>query len=183
MKRLSIMCLMLPSIAFAHTGDVGHAAHWAGFTHPFTGVDHMYAMFALGLWAAVSGGQRVWLFPLVFMGALLLGGALGVSGVAMPWVEPTIMASILLLGIVVALAWAPPLWLSLGGIALFGAAHGFAHGAEGPASGFALYALGFVAASGVLHLMGVGVGMVLGRGKTRALGLVAGAAAFAIAAV
>jgi urease accessory protein len=118
--------------------------------------------------------------PLTFVGAMLLGGALGFAGLALPAVEPMILASIVILGVLVALAARLPLTATLTAtlpaIALFGAAHGWAHGAEGPATGMVAYATGFALMTAVLH----GAGLVLGR-KIGALPLRAAGGAAAVA--
>jgi urease accessory protein len=147
------------------------------------GADHVLAMLAVGLWAALTGGRAMWAMPLAFVGALLAGGAMGATGIALPGVEPMILASILVLGGAVALALRLPLPVALAGIAVFGLAHGFAHGAEGPAVGFAAYAAGFVLATAGLHIAGLVAGLALRRAVpvTRALGALTAAAGAALA--
>jgi urease accessory protein len=65
--------------------------------------------------------------------------------------------------------------------------HGYAHGLETPASASGLlYGAGFVAATALLHGLGVGVGLAVGRlnGATgRTLVRIAGSAAAIIGAV
>lgn len=149
----------LPGAALAHAGhETGSFA--AGAFHPLSGADHVLAMVAVGLWAAQTGGRALWAMPAGFVGAMLLGGAMGAGGIAFPAVEPMILASIIILGALVALAGKLPLTAALPLIALFGAAHGWAHGAEGPGSGMLSYALGFGLVTAALH----GAGIVLGRG-------------------
>lgn len=158
MKKTLLLLALLPNAALAHTGhEVGSFA--TGFGHPFSGADHMLAMVALGLLAAQVGGRAFWALPLAFVGAMLLGGAMGASGAPFPAVEPTILASGIILGALVAMAVRLPLAVMLIGTAVFGAAHGWAHGAEGPASGLLVYAAGFAVATAALH----GLGMVAGR--------------------
>ena len=89
--------------AFAHPGDHSHIGFAAGFAHPFTGLDHLLAMVAVGLWASQLGGRALWLLPLTFPAVMAAGAALGFSGVALPWVEIGITASVLVLGAAVAL--------------------------------------------------------------------------------
>jgi urease accessory protein len=181
MKRIIALAALLPTAALAHPGGHFGQPFLDGLTHPFTGADHLLAMVAVGLWAAVTGGRALWAMPLAFVTALLAGGLLGASGLSLPLTEPLILTSILLLGLAAALALRPPLALSLAGIALFGLAHGFAHGAEGPTQGLALYAAGFVAASATLHALGLTLGLALTPRLTRALGAVTAVAGAALA--
>lgn len=156
MKRLTLALFLFPSLALAHPGhETG--AFGAGFAHPFGGADHLLAMLALGLWAAQAGGRAVWALPVAFLGAMLAGGSAGAAGFSFPAVEPVILASVIVLGAMVALAARLPLGAAVVMAALFGWAHGWAHGAEGPASGLLTYAAGFVAATALLHLAGIGI--------------------------
>lgn len=158
MKRLLTLALILsPTVALAHPGH--GTGFLAGLDHPFSGLDHMLAMVAVGLWAAVIGGRAVWALPLAFVAAMLAGGGLGMAGVALPGGEPAILASVIVLGVAAGMLAHPPLALAVAAVALFGLAHGNAHGLEAPGSGFAGFAAGFVAATLVLH----GVGLLAGR--------------------
>jgi len=183
MKRILplIVLPMLPAAAFAHPGHIGHAAPFAeGWAHPLGGTDHVLAMVAVGLWAAMAADRRgIWALPLAFVAAMLAGGALGAAGLPLPAVEPMILASSVVLGLAAALALRPSLALALPAVAVFGVMHGHAHGAEGPAAGLPAYAAGFVLATAALHLAGIGLGR-LGPGVARFLG---GATALAGAAL
>lgn len=165
MKRLALTAALLPSMALAHPGhlhDQGQFLH--GLAHPVGGADHLLAMVALGLLAAQLGGRAVWALPLTFVGAMIAGGAMGAAGAGFPAVEPMILASVVILGVLVAMAARLPLAVLLPVVAVFGAAHGWAHGAEGPATGLALYATGFALATLALHLAGIAFGRLLSRG-------------------
>lgn len=150
--------------AFAHTG-VDHAAGLVhGFMHPVGGMDHVLAMVAIGLFAAVIGSRALWLVPTAFVSFMLVGGALGMAGVTVPFVEAGIALSVVVLGAAVALRWKAPLAVAMALAAIFAMFHGFAHGAEMPvdASG-AAYAAGFLAATALLHATGVALGLGLAR--------------------
>jgi urease accessory protein len=172
MKRLILAALLLPTAALAHPGhapDQGQFLH--GLAHPVGGADHLLAMVALGLLAVQLGGRAIWALPLTFVAAMIAGGAMGAGGIGFPAVEPMILASVVILGVLVAMALRPPLALLLPAVAVFGAAHGWAHGAEGPASGLMLYAAGFALATLALHLAGIALGRLLSRGvELRVLG-------------
>ena len=179
MRRILTLALILsPTAALAHPG---HGAGFAaGFDHPFSGADHMLAMVAVGLWAAAVGGRALWAMPLAFLSALLAGGAMGHAGYALPATEPMILASILLLGLAAALLTRPPLLPALAMVAVFGLAHGNAHGLEAPPTGFAGFAAGFFLATALLH----GIGLVAGRnlamaGRGAGLAIAAAGAFFA----
>lgn len=155
---------LLPSLAHAHVG-VGEASGFLhGLTHPASGLDHVCAMLAVGLWAAQTGGRSVWAVPLTFAGVMALGGALPLLGVGLPFVEQGIALSVLLLGVLIAAAVRLPLWLGSAMVGLFALWHGHAHGAEMPAlaSGTG-YALGFVLATSSLHVIGIASGLGMQR--------------------
>jgi urease accessory protein len=162
MRRLLPATLaMLPLPALAHTG-LGHVAGFtAGFAHPLGGADHLMAMVAIGLWAGLMGGRAAWALPLAFLSAMAVGGGLGMMGVGLPMVEAGIAGSVIVLGALVALAVRPPLAVGLGLAALFGLAHGHAHGAEMlDGAGAATYAAGFLLATAGLHAIGWAFGAV-----------------------
>ncbi|ASP36287.1 HupE/UreJ family protein [Labrenzia sp. VG12] len=146
------------SPALAHLDPAEHGSFAAGFTHPLFGTDHVLAMIAVGLWAALQGGRAVWALPTAFVGAMVVGFGLSLAGVPLPYVEPLILTSVVVLGTVVALALRLPLGLSAGLVALFGVCHGHAHGGEIGLAGEFGYAGGFVLATALLHAAGLLIG-------------------------
>lgn len=180
LKTLPALALALvPGAAFAHAGHEA-GTFMTGLGHPVGGADHVLAMVAVGLWAAQAGGRALWAMPACFVGAMVAGGAAGAAGMGFPAVEPMILASIVILGALVALAARVPLAPSLALLALFGAAHGWAHGAEGPATGLASYFAGFALATATLHAAGIGAGVALSRiAASRGLRVLGGIAAAA----
>lgn len=130
----------------------------AGLAHPISGLDHVTAMLAVGMLAASKGGRALWLWPLSFVGMMVIGGALGFAHVHLPYLELGISASVVILGIMVAFFIIPKLWAGAAVIGGFAILHGHAHVSEIPhsASGFA-FALGFSVATGFLHLVGIGL--------------------------
>jgi urease accessory protein len=144
--------------ALAHTG-MEHAYSFAsGFAHPWTGLDHMLAMVAVGLWAGINGGRALWAWPAAFVGVMLAGGALGMAGVSVPFVEPGILASVIALGLLVLTAARLPVVLGAVLMAAFALLHGHAHGAELPSgAAAATYAAGFAIATAALHVLGLGI--------------------------
>ncbi len=157
-KALYAIALFLtPAMAFAHTGH-DTSGLMAGVAHPLTGLDHLLAMLAVGLWAAQQQGAARWAVPATFVASMLLGGLLGFAGLQIPFMETGIAASVLALGLLVAVAARLPMAMALGMTALFALTHGVAHGLELPdlASPWG-YAVGFVAATAALHAAGYAV--------------------------
>ncbi|MFC2969886.1 HupE/UreJ family protein [Acidimangrovimonas pyrenivorans] len=166
MKKIPLLALALAvtaSPALAHIAPLAHGSVAAGLEHPVTGPDHVLAMVAVGLWAAMAGGRALWALPATFVGAMVAGYGLALAGVALPMVEPMILASVILLGGMLAFAARLPLGASVAMIAAFGLAHGAAHGAEVGGAGQVAFGLGFALATAALHGIGVGVAQSLVR--------------------
>jgi urease accessory protein len=165
-RRLALAALTLlisAAAAQAHTGAGSTMGFTHGFAHPFSGLDHILAMVAVGLFAANLGGRALWLVPLSFVAMMAVGGALGVAGMEMPLVEIGIAASVIVLGLAVAMQLNLPVAGAMALVGFFALFHGHAHGAEMPtdASGLA-YGVGFVLATATLHLTGIGLGLGIG---------------------
>lgn len=162
-QRFLIAALLLAatSIAQAHEGGGLAGGFYSGFLHPILGWDHVAAMVAVGLWGAFLGNPAIWILPVVFPLVMAIGGALGVAGVPLPAVETGIATSAVVLGAMVALAARPPLWVAAVIVAAFAVFHGHAHGTELPAAANPLaFSLGFVIATGLLHLSGIAFGLL-----------------------
>jgi urease accessory protein len=154
------LLIMLAQPAFAHTGTGLHWHGWEdGMLHPISGVDHLLAMIAVGLWAAYLGGSARWALPVAFLVAMIVGGVLGHAGISFPALELFILASIMALGAVLAFGFTLSASLGAAFCAAFALAHGMAHGAEMPADAAGLaYGLGFVTATALLHAAGLSAG-------------------------
>jgi urease accessory protein len=154
--------LLLASPAVAHTGDGVAIGFFAGLGHPFSGLDHLLAMVAVGLWAVQTGGRALFILPVAFPVAMAFGGAAGAAGMALPGAELGVATSVLVLGLLIGLAIRLPL---LGAAVLVGAfaiLHGHAHGAELPEAADALaFGAGFIVATAALHLIGVALGLAI----------------------
>src|SRR6266404_776912 len=164
------LALAIPLISVFSGGAAAHiiegtaSGFGQGFEHPLTGPDHFLAMFAVGIWGAQMGGRAVWALPVTFPLIMAAGGLGGMLGLPLPHVELGIALSILALGSAIAFAWRPVEVIALMLIGVFAICHGYAHGVELPiAADPADYAAGFVIATGLIHLLGVGVGLGLGR--------------------
>lgn len=159
---ISALLMVCAGAANAHSDAAGMAGGFmSGFFHPLLGWDHVIAMVAVGLWGAFLGMPALWLLPVVFPLVMTVGGALGVMGVPLPAVETGIALSAVALGAVVAAALRPPLWVAAVLVGVFAIFHGHAHGTELPdAADPVAYSLGFVMATGLLHLAGIALGLV-----------------------
>src|SRR5579862_6877987 len=154
--------LLAPATVFAHN-PAGIAGGFAsGLLHPLTGIDHILAMVAVGIWGAQLGAPAIWMLPVTFPLVMAFGGVLGALGVPIPGVEVGIALSAVALGGMVLMEAKPPLWVACSMVAVFGVCHGYAHGAELPETANAIaYSAGFVLATGTLH----GIGILLGVAK------------------
>lgn len=148
------------ALAHAETGVAGGLI--SGLLHPVLGVDHFVAMVAVGLWGAILGQPAIWVLPITFPLVMAVGALLGVAGLPLPGVEFAIAASALALGLVVVTGARPPLWLAAALVGFFAIFHGHAHGTEIPTAANPLaYGVGFVMATGLLHLSGILIGLLV----------------------
>jgi len=156
---LVLALAMAPARAHIQAGEVG--GFLSGFKHPISGLDHVLAMVSVGLWGAQLGAPAMWLLPVVFPMVMAFGGFLGLVGVPLPGVEIAIALSAVLLGLAVAREARPPLPLAAALVGVFAIFHGHAHGTElPPGQSGILYSIGFVVATGCLHLTGIAIGLV-----------------------
>jgi urease accessory protein len=156
--------LLIPNLASAHTGVGDTSDYWQGLSHPMSGLDHILAMVAVGLWAAQMGGKALWMVPSAFLLAMSASSIMGHFGLPLPGVEQGILASDFILGLLLLFAARLPLALSIGIVGILAVFHGYAHGAEMPetASGLA-YGFGFIVSTTLLHLSGMGMGWAIDR--------------------
>ncbi|AMP05962.1 HupE/UreJ family protein [Collimonas pratensis] len=165
-KTLKLALLVLLSLAAgaasAHIGQGDMAGGFkTGFLHPISGLDHVIAMVAVGLWGAQLGRPAIWVLPVTFPLVMTVGGVMGVLGVPLHGIETGIALSALVLGAMICLAVRPPLWVAGVIVAVFAICHGYAHGAELPSSANPLtFAIGFVLATGLLHACGIVLGLL-----------------------
>jgi len=172
MLTLALRCLVISAVlfspdAFAHNPLSQSLSFSAGLRHPLTGLDHLLAMLTVGLWCVTRGGRAVWLWPVTFIGFMLLGFTVAGTGLPVPYVEAAVSSSVVILGLCVALAVKAPAWLGAGLVGLFAFFHGHAHGSEAVSPQLVSYAAGLVLATVVIQAAGIG----LGRAAQRAYGL------------
>jgi urease accessory protein len=153
--------LATSDIANAHIVGGEAIGFLSGLQHPVSGLDHIIAMMSVGLWGAQLGAPAIWLLPLTFPLIMAVGGFLGLIGLPLPGPEIAVAFSGVMLGAVVLVELRPPLFCAAMLVGVFGLYHGYAHGAELPSgeSGL-LYSLGFVIATGCLHLTGITIGLI-----------------------
>ncbi len=173
--------LAFPSAVFAHTRGAEAVGFLSGLKHPVSGLDHVLAMIAVGLWGAQLGAPAVWLLPVTFPIVMAFGGMLGLIGVKLPGIEMCIALSAFALGVAVFREARPNLWVAALTVGFFAIFHGHAHGTElPPGSDGLLYSIGFVIATGALHATGIGIGVIhrwsAGRICLRAAGAIVAAA-------
>jgi urease accessory protein len=175
------VALFTGSSAYAHMGTGLAGGFESGFRHPFTGVDHLLAMVSVGLWGAFLGRPLIFALPVIFPAVMVAGAAMGMFGVPLPPVEIGIALSVTVLGSCIALSLKAPVWAASLIVAIFAIFHGYAHGKELPSAADPIgYSLGFVLATGSLHVLGIGIGFLNhhpdGVRVTRSLGVcIAGA--------
>ncbi len=147
--------------AAAHTGTGLAGGFTSGFKHPLSGFDHLLAMVSVGLWGAFLGRPLIVALPVVFPTVMAFGGLLAMLNVPFPPVEIGIALSVLVLGGVIAAAWRAPVWAACLIVAVFALFHGYAHGRELPSAADPIgYSVGFVLATGLLHVAGIGIGLL-----------------------
>lgn len=175
MKRIAIMLAALGAgvaPAFAHLDPAGHGSLMVGLSHPLFGSDHVLAMVAVGLWAALLGGRALWLAPLAFVGAMTTGFAAALVGAPLPFVEPVVLASVVAIGLLAAMALRVPSGIAMAIVGFFALFHGHAHGGELGSAGAIAFGVGFALSTALLHVTGIGLARVPGGGylATRVMG-------------
>ena len=146
---------------FAHEREGQTLGFVTGLRHPVSGLDHVLAMIAVGLWGAQLGAPAIWLLPVAFPMVMAFGGVLGLIGLPLPGIEIGIAMSAILLGLAVMAEARPPLAVAVLLVSLFAVFHGHAHGTELPPGQDGLsYSIGFVIATGCLHTAGIAIGLV-----------------------
>jgi len=173
------LSLLVHGPAFAHVESGTATGLVSGLLHPVTGLDHLVAMIAVGLWGAQLGSPAIWLLPITFPLVMAFGGLLGLAKLCLPFAEQAVALSAVVLGALIMLRARPPLWIAALVVATFAIFHGYAHGLELPHAADPLaYGAGFVIATGLLHLCGILIGTLmrwpLGEGVVRACGAVVG---------
>lgn len=152
---------LLSTPAVAHMGTGLPGGFLSGFTHPLSGLDHLLAMVSVGLWGAFLGRPLIYVLPVVFPAMMVAGAIMGMFVVPLPPVEVGVALSVLVLGGCIALSVRAPVWAASLVVALFAVFHGYAHGKELPSAADPVsYSVGFVLATGLLHVSGISLGFL-----------------------
>ncbi|MDP3897030.1 MAG: HupE/UreJ family protein [Mesorhizobium sp.] len=177
LKRIGLAAMALSfgvAPAFAHLNPAEHGSFAAGISHPLFGTDHILAMVAVGLWAALlanAGDRRaLWLVPAAFVGTMLIGFTAATAGAPLPLVEPVILASVVVTGLLATVALNVPTVAAMAMVGFFAFFHGHAHGGELGEAGAWSFAVGFAIATALLHGAGVALGLGIGRAFGGGLG-------------
>ena len=161
-----IITLLIFKPLYAHT-FTGMNGFYDGLSHPVLGLDHFLAMVCVGVVSSQIGGRAIWTVPSLFVLFMIIGGAAGLfieilAITLSDIIEWGIIFSVIFLGLSVAIEKKLPTIIIMIAVIFFASFHGLAHGIEMPwAANPILFALGFSLGTAVLHLFGVGIGLVL----------------------
>lgn len=179
LRPLLLLCLLvvIPEATWAHIEQGQAGGFLTGFGHPWSGLDHIMAMVAVGLWGAQLGNPAIWILPITFPIVMSLGAFMGLAGIPVPGIEVGIALSAIVLGAMVFSETRPPLWIAALLVGIFAIFHGHAHGTELPeGQNGLLYSMGFVISTGLLHGLGITIGLIhrwsVGRALLRTCGAV-----------
>jgi urease accessory protein len=157
----SAVYLLWATFADAHVDQAEAAGFMTGLQHPWSGFDHILAMIAVGLWGAQLGNPALWILPVTFPMVMAFGAMMGLMGIPLPGIEIGIAVSAMVLGTMVLGEVRPKLVVAAVLVGVFAIFHGHAHGTElPPGQSGLLYSMGFVIATGVLHGIGIAIGLI-----------------------
>lgn len=177
---LVLCAAVLSSPAMAHMGTGLPGGFRSGFLHPLTGLDHALAMISVGLWGAILGRPLVIALPTIFPLMMTVGAGAAIAGMPAPPVELGIALSVLTLGLLILFEVRAPVFIACAVVAAFAYCHGYAHGAELPSAADPIgYSAGFVLCTGLLHVVGITLGL-LKASPTGSIALRAGGGAIAV---
>jgi urease accessory protein len=172
-----LACAVLALPAAAHPGHEAATGVMAGLLHPLTGLDHLLALLALGLWSRQQRHGLV--LPPVFLVSMALGASCAglLDQGMLPALEMSIAATVLLLGALAAASLRMPPQAAVLLAGACGFLHGVAHGRElaGMGSG-----AGFLAASALVT--GLGMAAQPDEARRRMAGAAIGAAGLCLLA-
>lgn len=155
---IPMLLFLQPSSVDAHV--IAGQGFLSGVTHPLSGLDHFFAIVAVGAIGSRFGGKSMIVLPLTFVLSMVSGTLLSAGGMTLPFIEAGIAFSVLFLGVILAIRWQPSMVVSAICISLFALFHGHSHG-EGItfATDSLLYFAGLVLSTAILHALGIGVGL------------------------
>ncbi|QBE66946.1 HupE/UreJ family protein [Pseudoduganella lutea] len=157
-----LLAASLPALAHPGHAEMGFVD---GLLHPLTGIDHLLALVAAGIWSARQGRPSTFgdapathplVLPAVFVAMMGAGAGVGMAGLHIPGLESGIALTVMLTGALVAAAVRLPTWAGAALLGTFAILHGNAHGLELP---HATSAAGYLGMSALL----LGAGRFLGK--------------------
>ena len=153
--------ILWPELSSAHVEKGQAAGFITGLEHPWSGLDHILAMIAVGIWGAQLGNPALWILPVTFPMVMSCGAMMGLLGIPLPGIEVGIALSALIFGTMIMGELKPHIAVAAILVGFFAIFHGHAHGTELPLgqSGL-LYSIGFVIATGCLHGLGICTGLI-----------------------
>ena len=81
------LLLLWSSSAWAHAESGQATGFITGLKHPWSGLDHVLAMIAVGLWGAQLGNPAMWVLPVTFPMVMSMGAMMGLLGIPLPGIE------------------------------------------------------------------------------------------------
>lgn len=151
---------IFPSPLEAHILSASTSTFSAGFAHPFSGIDHLMAICATGLWAGQRGKFISMISLIIVIGSMFLGAMIGITGINLAIVDWGIGLSLFVLGTLLFFRHRTPLprhsiFFLCCLIGCFFAFHGYSHGSHWhhDTSSWFLYLTGFLTSTAVIFLM------------------------------
>ena len=161
MRIIFLILFFFQTILWAHS-ESDYGGLLSGLFHPIIGPDHLVVILGVGIWGYKMSKPSVWILPLAFITAMLLGAAIGTISMPLYSVEIVIAFSGIFLGLLIAMDEDFPLWISIPVVVTFALFYGFAHGVETPEGATTLiYMLGFLIASALLIFLGITIAKLL----------------------
>jgi len=161
---MGIAAALLPALAFAHPGHESNSAFQAGLFHPWTGLDHLAAMLAVGVWAALMRNQSLPAMLVATAVGIGAGSMLGGYPDALTYGEQVTVASVIVIGLLATFAGQPRKPLAVIMVALFCLFHGYVHALSIPphASQW-VFSSGFLLSMLALQVLGAMLAVALSR--------------------
>lgn len=114
-----VLSLCWVQAAFAHIEGGQAAGFLIGLQHPWSGLDHMLAMIAVGLWGAQLGSPALWILPIAFPMMMSMGAMMGLLGIPVPGIEVGIAFSAIILGAMILVEAQPKIGIAIVMVAVF----------------------------------------------------------------
>ena len=125
---LALSLLAAPAVDAHEVG--GHLTPLLdGLLHPLSGLDHLAAALAVGVWASVCAPRPRWSLPAAFVAAMALAVVAGLAGVLLPAAEIAAVTALTALVTCLMLGARAPMAVGLGAAIAIAVLQGHAHGA------------------------------------------------------